>query len=298
MSSAAPVPSVSIVVPAHNAEATIASCVTSLLELDYPRDDYEIIVVDNGSGDQTAGILQSFGEAIRVVEQARPGPAAARNAGIEAARGELIALTDADCRVDRGWLRELLPPLADPEVGIVGGRVRALPPLNRVSRFGEVIHDHQRAIERLIPPYVATANWGSRRQLLVEQGLFDPSLLRGSDAELALRIGRRGYRLVYQEGAIVYHPHQATLWGLFSEGRAHGRGSAMIKQTGRHNGIYTRRRRFGFARRILRNSAQALRGPERFTALCQVIFDLGKVTGRMAETLPLTRSRARGGGAA
>ncbi len=115
-------PSVSIVVPAYNAAASIAACVESLLAIRFPRDQYEIIVVDNASADLTPRILERFGEAIRVVSQPKRGPAAARNAGIHAAHGTLLALTDADCRADPDWLRELLPPLNDPQVGIAGGR--------------------------------------------------------------------------------------------------------------------------------------------------------------------------------
>jgi glycosyltransferase involved in cell wall biosynthesis len=278
-------PAVSIVVPARNAAATLERCIRSLLEIDYPRDSLEIIVADNGSTDGTRAILDWFGTQIRVVEQPRPGPAAARNAGIRVARGSIIALTDADCQVDSSWVRELIQPLADPEVGIVGGKVRALPPVNRVSRFGELIHDHERAIEEFKPPYVATANWGCRRSVLIDEGLFDETLLRGSDAEMALRIGARGYRLVYRPGAIVYHPHQATLWGLFKEGRAHGRGLVMIRETGRHPVLLSPGRRLRFARRLARTAGQAIRGPQRFTALCQLVFDWGKVTGRLAERL-------------
>jgi glycosyltransferase involved in cell wall biosynthesis len=284
-------PLVSVVVPARNAAATLERCLRSLLDLDYPRDRFEIIVADNGSTDGSRSILDRFGGQVRVVEQPRPGPAAARNAGIRAAEGTVIALTDADCQVDRQWLRELIPPLADSGVGIVGGKVKAMPPVNRVRRFGEIIHDHERAIEEFHPPYVATANWGCRRSVLFEEGLFDETLLRGSDAELALRIGNRGYRLVYRPTAIVYHPHQETLWGLFWEGRAHGRGLAMIRDTGRHRVLFNGRRRFRFARRITRTAVQVVRGPERFTALCHVVFDLGKVTGRLTQNLPGFRKR-------
>ena len=90
-------PLVSVVVPARNAAATLERCLRSLLDLDYPRDRFEIIVADNGSTDGSRSILDRFGGQVRVVEQPRPGPAAARNAGIRAAEGTVIALTDADC---------------------------------------------------------------------------------------------------------------------------------------------------------------------------------------------------------
>lgn len=289
-------PLVSVVVPVYNGKATIAACVDSLLALDFPSEQREIVVVDNGSTDGTAEVLTHFGSRLRVVREPEPGPAAARNAGVRAARGQLIAFTDADCHADRSWLGHLLPPLRDPAVGITGGRVRALPPGNRVTAFDELIHDQERAIEQFDPPYAITANWGSRREVLERVGLFDESLLRGSDSDLAIRIGAHGYRLVYCQEAVIFHRHESTLLGLFREGHDHGRGTMMLRARGRRTAPLGSPR-FGLFRRMVGSGSSMVRGPKRFEALCQMVFDFGNLTGRLAELVAPARSRRPRGAA-
>ena len=218
-------PTVSIIVPVYNGKAVIAACLHSLLTLDFPVERRELIVVDNASSDGTAEVFAEFGSAIRVLFEPKRGPAAARNTGIRQAQGGWIALTDADCVVDPAWLGQLIAPLEDPGVGIVGGRILALRPCNRVQRFGEKVHDHQRAIEEY--NYAITMNWASPRTVLEGVGRFNEVLLRGSDSECAARVAAAGYRLVYQREAVIYHRNEATLRGLFADARDHGRGAAM-----------------------------------------------------------------------
>lgn len=222
-------PAFSIVVPAFNAATTVDQCVKSLLEIDYPRELFEIICVDNASTDNTAAILERFLPHIRILREQTRGAAAARNCGILAACHGLIAFTDADCVVDTGWLRALASRVGEPGVGIVGGRIAARQGGNAVERFGERIHDHRRAIEQFQPPYAITMNWASAKQVLVDVGLFDESLLRGQDADLAFRIGAAGWRMVYVPDAVVRHSNERTLWGLFCEGHTHGRYAPLLR---------------------------------------------------------------------
>ena len=218
----AKLPSVSVVVPAFDAARTITDCVRSLTALEYPRDLLEIIVVDNGSRDRTRALLESFGEAIRIVDEPRRGPAAARNAGVRSARGDVIAFTDADCTVDPRWLLPLVGALEDPGVGIAGGRILSRRPANAVELFGERIHDHRRALLWFEPPYAITMNWASRRAVLEAVGLFDVRLRRGEDGDLSYRIREHGYSFAYASEAIVYHRNQRTIAGLVREGWQHG----------------------------------------------------------------------------
>ncbi len=217
-------PSVSVVLAASNAESTIAECLESLVALRYPRELLEIVVVDNGSSDGTRSILERLGDAVVVVEERRTrGPAAARNAGVRRARGDVIALTDVDCTVDPSWLAELVAPLADESVGIGGGSILARRPANGAELYGETIHDQSRAILEWKPPHVATGNWAARRTLFEVVGPFDEELLRRSDFEFSYRVVAAGFRLAFSPDAVVYHRNESTLAGLFSEGWVHGR---------------------------------------------------------------------------
>src|ERR1700681_3747083 len=133
---------VSIIVPVYNGVATIRECIDSILALRFPRDQFELICVNNASTDATPVILGDFGESVRVIRETRRGAAAARNAGLRLVNGKWVAFTDADCTVDPGWLDHLLAPLRNGHADAVGGRILARPRAGRVERFGKRVHDH------------------------------------------------------------------------------------------------------------------------------------------------------------
>src|SRR5947207_14011547 len=116
---------VSVIVAAYNAQGTLRECLESLLQLDYPHSHLEVLCVDNASTDATARILARHDGRVRTLHEPRRGPAAARNTGVRHTGGEVVAFTDADCVVERAWLRHLVSPLRDPRVGVVGGRIRS-----------------------------------------------------------------------------------------------------------------------------------------------------------------------------
>jgi glycosyltransferase involved in cell wall biosynthesis len=279
-------PAVSVVVPVRNGAATIDDCLWSLLELRYPG-RLELLVVDNGSTDGTPEVLARHDERIVVVHEPTRGPAAARNAGLRGATGDVVAFTDADCVVDPDWLARLVVPLADPAVGIAGGRILARPPAGPVERFGEEIHDHRMAIEVYDPPYAITMSWASRREVLEVLGGFDEGLRRCEDVDLSYRIVQAGYGLVYVDEALVYHRNESGLPGLFGEGFAHG-----------FYGVQARKRHERFLRRLghapVNGRAYAeigsrvvdwARGRDRARSRCDAVFNSGKKAGKLAGSL-------------
>jgi glycosyltransferase involved in cell wall biosynthesis len=215
-------PYTSVVVPARNAAATLPACVASLLALDYPPDRLELVVVDNDSTDATGAILAGYDGRLRVVRERSRGRSAARNAGIRAAQGDVVAFTDADCVVDRGWLRNLVAPLTERDDLVVGGAILASEAANRVELFGERIHDHRAAIERERPPYVVTMNCATRLATLRRHALFDERFTRCEDVDLSYRLFSAGCSFRFVSGAIVRHRNERTLRGLFLEGARHG----------------------------------------------------------------------------
>ncbi len=278
-----------VVVAAYNEVETMAACVASLLAMRGLNDLVEIIVVDNGSTDGTGDALATFGDRIRVLTEGTRGAGAARNCGIRAAQGPVVAFTDADCVVEPDWLSHLIAPLADPAVGVVGGRILSVPGANRIARFGEVIHDHHDAIEVQEEPYVISMNWASRREVLLLAGLFDEALLRGQDVDLSWRIRQAGYRLVYAPNAVLRHHNQHTLWGLAHEGYVHARQAVRVGR--KHGYVFDVAGGLKRTRQRLATAVRTVaRGPERIDGLLGLVFNSGKSAGELAALIRDTRT--------
>jgi glycosyltransferase involved in cell wall biosynthesis len=280
---------VSVVVPAYNAEPTIDDCLRSLLELNYPPEKLELLVVDNGSRDGTADAVRRHSDRVRLLTEPTRGAGAARNTGIVRAQGEVISFTDADCVVDREWLRLLLMPLSDPAVGIAGGTILAMPGANRVERFGERIHDHRKSIEVFRPPYVITMSWASRRDVLRELGGFDEGFRRGQDVELSYRLAEAGYTVAFVPQAVVHHRNERTLPGLFREGFQHGYCSVPVRK--RHDAFL---RELGHRRRVDRRSYVAIAAGFRDWVRdrgepMEAVFNSGKKAGKVAGSMRFGR---------
>ena len=280
-------PRASIIVPVYNAATTLEECIASLLALDYPRDLLELIFVDNASTDATPDVLRRYDGTLRILFEARRGPAAARNKGLQHARGEVIAFTDSDCVVDKAWLNKIVAPLEHKTIGIAGGKILAKPPASEIERFGERIHDHSKAIEEYKPPYVITMNWSSRLSVLREAGLFDEFLLRAEDVDLSYRIFQRGYKIVYQPEAVIYHANEKTYSGLFQEGYLHG--VASVQALKKHAALAARyghrRVNLGSYRQIFSEFAVVFRGEAGQEKRCSLFFNLGKKAGKLVGSL-------------
>jgi cellulose synthase/poly-beta-1,6-N-acetylglucosamine synthase-like glycosyltransferase len=219
-------PLVSIIVPVRDGESTIADCLDSILATDYPADRREILVVDNGSSDGTAALIQA--RPVRYLREEKRGVSNARNRGIAESRGEILAFVDADCLVEPQWLTELVRPFEDHEVGSVAGDLQHAPPTTAAERqAARMLGNWQRFAFTSNPAYPITANAAYRRDVLDRIGAFDPHMTRAQDVELGLRFQERsGLRLAYAERATAHHRHRSTQRGFFRQqlGWAYGAG--------------------------------------------------------------------------
>lgn len=277
-------PSVSVIVPVYNAQNTIKECVNSLLSLKYPKESVELIFINNASTDNTLRFLEEFGDKIKILNERKKGPAAARNKGIMNSSSEIIALTDADCKVYNDWLKKIVNPLQDESIGAVGGKILSKRPCNKIEEFGEEIHDHNKAINKNKPPYVITMNWASRRSVLTEVGLFDEGFIRCEDVDLSRKIMQAGYRFHYEPETIIYHSNEKTLSGLFREGYNHGFWS--IKGHKAWKDLITRsgHRRFNFNtyKDIIMSFVNFAIGKDKIYNMCYLSFNLGKKIGKIS----------------
>jgi cellulose synthase/poly-beta-1,6-N-acetylglucosamine synthase-like glycosyltransferase len=199
-----------VIVPARNAGRTLGTCLDALAaQRDVPG-SWELIVVDDGSSDDTAAVAGLF--PLRLIRQPHRGAAAARNAGAAAARGGLLVFTDADCRPEPGWLAALAAPFADPGVSVAQGRLasdqRAL-----VARFVQAEYEEKEArmLGRAHVTFADTASAAYRAEVFRASGGFREDLGAVEDTELAFRLAAAGHRLVMAPDALTYHRHPADL---------------------------------------------------------------------------------------
>jgi cellulose synthase/poly-beta-1,6-N-acetylglucosamine synthase-like glycosyltransferase len=220
-------PFVSVVVPARNCETAVAACLSSLARVEYPRHRREIIVVDNASTDGTAGVVRDH--PVTYLHEPRRGPAAARNHGVAASRGEIVAFIDADCVATPAWLHELVCAFGDTQVAGVAGEVVALNATSPAERYVAMRRPRlQEMVLARSPAYAGTANVAFRRQTFDRVGLFDPALRVGEDKDFGWRLARVGLRLGYAPRALVHHRHPNTAWQIFAQCAGWGYGHALV----------------------------------------------------------------------
>jgi cellulose synthase/poly-beta-1,6-N-acetylglucosamine synthase-like glycosyltransferase len=210
----AALPHVTVIVPAYNEAAHIGACVASLRALDYPPGRLQIILVDNGSTDRTFELLRAT-PGILALRETHPGSYAARNLALRHATGEVLCFTDADCSVDRDWVRKAVRHLA-PEVGVVAGHVE-LDFGQRLRLSASELFEKCfsfRQADNARNQVCVTANWTSRRDLLERFGGFDADVKSGGDHALAARIAATGLRIAYAPDAIVRHPARSNFGEL------------------------------------------------------------------------------------
>ncbi|BAY76871.1 glycosyl transferase family protein [Nostoc linckia NIES-25] len=231
-------PMVSVVVPIYNGEADLPDLLNCLLSQTYPKDRVEYLLVDNNSSDRTFTFLKTAAENCPITirplsENQIQSSYAARNTGIRAAIGEIIAFTDADCRPQPQWLDALIQPFVNLEVVIVAGEILALPGKTLLEQHAdrEETLSQKHTLGHRFRPYGQTANLAIRRIALEKAGLFRPHLTTGGDADICWRIlGENIGRLEFAPNAIVQHRHRTTLLELQSQWRRYGRSNRYLHE--------------------------------------------------------------------
>jgi GT2 family glycosyltransferase len=201
-------PAASVIVLTRNRALALERALLAVLAQDYPN--YEVIVVDNGSIDETREVVARMG--VRYVfSPPEDGFALSRQRGVDAARGEIIAMCDDDCVPKRDWLRHLVQRLcSDDRIGLVGGQVINLgfPESKRFKGCGKIgrngmitfVSDPREA------DYFGSANLAFKRSAFDAVGGYD-AFFRGGleEVDLALNMRRHGFRVVYEPSAVVEH---------------------------------------------------------------------------------------------
>lgn len=229
-------PSFSVVVCSYNGAQRIKSCLSSLLNLNYP--DYEILVVDDGSTDNTSEVVREY-EAVRLIQTEHAGLSAGRNRGAREARGEIIAYTDDDCQPDSEWLHWLAHAFTKGGWDACGGP--NLPP-----RSADMLHGADGMIDEVVvasapgaPSHVLVSdneaehlpgcNLAVRKSVWQAVGGFrERYRIAGDDVDFCWRLQEAGLRLGFSAAAFVWHRRRTNLWGYFKQQYQYGKAEALL----------------------------------------------------------------------
>ncbi|GGV07999.1 bi-functional transferase/deacetylase [Streptomyces filipinensis] len=211
---------VSVIVPAYNESAGIEAAVRSLLASDHP---VEVIVVDDGSTDGTADLVEALHlPGVRVVRQRNAGKPAALNTGLAAATCELVVMVDGDTVFEPGTVRTLVQPFADPRVGAVSGNAKVVNRGGLLGRWQHIEYVVGFNLDRRLfdlaecmPTVPGAVGAFRRRALLALGGVSDVTL--AEDTDLTMALCRAGWRVVYEESAVAWTEAPASLNALWRQ---------------------------------------------------------------------------------
>jgi len=226
---------VSIIIPTYNNKDSLKKTVISLCEQSYPKDKYEIIVVDDGSTDDLGKDFISWQRVcscqLRYFFQKNKGPAAARNLGIRYAVGDIIAFIDSDCIATNTWLEEIVKGYNNEKIAGIGGTIKALPTASKISQYCAYIKMNERpVIDKTGIVYLITGNASFKKDCLNLIGGFDEryDFPGGEDPDICYRMRKYGYIFQYNKNAVVYNKHKERLRDLLKTYFNYGKGESFL----------------------------------------------------------------------
>ncbi len=222
-------PRVSIVVATYQGERTLKACLDSLEKLNYS--DYEVILVDDGSTDATKQITAAHPQVRYFQHEKNLGLSVARNTGIAAATGEIVAFTDSDCRADEDWLHYLVGDLLDSAFVGIGGH-NLLPPEDSSVAAAVLVSPggpaHVMLTDRQAE-HIPGCNMAFYKWALDDIGGFDPIFRKaGDDVDVCWRIQQRRGRIGFSPAAFVWHYRRSTVPAYLLQQRGYGEAEALL----------------------------------------------------------------------
>jgi mycofactocin system glycosyltransferase len=235
-SQSAPLPEVSIIIPVMNRADELRRCLRSLKGLSYPQELLRIIVVDDGSVDDSPEVAREFGALLVPSGGTGRGPAAARNVGAARATGEILAFIDSDCSASPGWLNDLIPAFSDPAMAAVGGQVDGMCTESAVDRYEAVMSSLSVSSRERVGSsgtdtfYLPSCNLLVRRSAFRSAGGFKDEMHVGEDVDLTWRLRDNGWTISYLPAGNVLHEHRSSIRSFMSRRFDYGTSEGMLQQ--------------------------------------------------------------------
>lgn len=225
-------PYFSIVIPTYNRPERLQQCLESIAQLDYPRDRFEVVVIDDGSKTPLQPIVDLFRSdfMLNFIQQANAGPASARNTGAAAAKGDYLVFTDDDCQPTKDWLLALADSVNDCPQGLIGGHTINALPDNIFSSASQLLIEYLYNYynqARGEATFFASNNFAVPREKYQQLGGFDTSfpLAAGEDREFCDRWKHHHLPMRYAPQMQIYHAHRLSLKSFWRQHFNYGRGA-------------------------------------------------------------------------
>ncbi len=227
-----PRPFFSVVIPTYNRPERLEQCLQSLTRLDYPRDRFEVVVVDDGSKVPMSTVIDSFESQlpVRLLRQQNAGPASARNAGAAAARGRYLAFTDDDCQPASDWLTAIAAAFTEAPDALIGGYTINALPENLYSTGSQLLIDYLYDYYNRSggeATFFASNNFAMPRDAFHKIGGFDTTfpLAAGEDREFCDRWQHHELPMRYIPNMQIRHTHTLGLTSFWRQHFNYGRGA-------------------------------------------------------------------------
>lgn len=225
----------SIIIPTYNRPQRIGACLESLSRLDYPRDGFEVIVVDDGSKTSLQPVVDCFLDQLDVtlLTQTNAGPAAARNAGAKRARGEFLAFMDDDCTPSPDWLQKLANRFAEIPDHAIGGQTLNPLPENPYSTASQNLLNAGYAYHNPTPgqaSFFASSNLTVPAAHFHSIGGFDITFKTSEDRDFCDRWQHHGFQMTYAPEILIYHSHPLNFRAFWRRHFNYGRGAYRYHQ--------------------------------------------------------------------
>ncbi len=282
----------SIIVPTYNRPRDLGCCLESLASLDFPKDRFEVIVINDGGSLSVAPVVSRWADTLLIttLHEANGGPAMARNFGARVASGTYLAFTDDDCVPAPGWLSALLEVLREEPGAMAGGRtINALEdnPYSAASQLiVDLVYDHYNAQPRQAQ-FFATNNLALSAAQFRTLGGFDTNFRTSEDRDLCDRWAGAGYQIVFVPDAVVYHAHNLSFSTFWMQHIGYGRGARHFYLTHQLRDRGSSTISCNFYWRLLQQLPRALRGKLRpwYLTFLMAVWQLANFVGFALETL-------------